>query len=110
MRNTRMIGRGFGVIAVLMLVGVTTAAGLTGSENLSSERADCPGKVTCPLSGDEVCKDQCPLIDANRDDCPGQVTCPLTGDLVCKDQCPLGASDKGQVSSEALPACCRAEK
>jgi hypothetical protein len=24
-----------------------------------------------------------------RSDCPGQIVCPLTGELVCKDRCPL---------------------
>ncbi|MBI4576116.1 MAG: hypothetical protein HY722_07635 [Planctomycetes bacterium] len=25
-----------------------------------------------------------------RADCPGRIVCPLTGALVCADQCPLG--------------------
>ncbi|MDQ7013166.1 MAG: hypothetical protein Q9O74_04635 [Planctomycetota bacterium] len=37
-----------------------TAARLLASEP-SAERADCPGKITCPLTGEQVCKDQCPL-------------------------------------------------
>jgi hypothetical protein len=28
---------------------------------------------------------------AERSDCPGKIVCPLTGQLVCKDRCPLGA-------------------
>lgn len=28
----------------------------------------------------------------DRPDCPGKIVCPLTGELVCKDRCPLGAS------------------
>jgi hypothetical protein len=28
---------------------------------------------------------------AERPDCPGKIECPLTGDLVCRDRCPLGA-------------------
>ena len=29
----------------------------------------------------------------DRPDCPGKIICPLTGDLVCKDRCPLGKND-----------------
>ncbi|MEE8153401.1 MAG: cation transporter [Phycisphaerales bacterium] len=28
----------------------------------------------------------------DRPDCPGKIICPLTGDLVCKDRCPLGVN------------------
>lgn len=44
-----------------------------------------------------------------RADCPGKIVCPLTGDLVCKDRCPLGEQTAAQQSAE-LPACCRARK
>lgn len=27
----------------------------------SGGRADCPGKIICPITGEEICKDQCPL-------------------------------------------------
>lgn len=27
----------------------------------SDGRSDCPGKITCPITGKEICKDQCPL-------------------------------------------------
>lgn len=57
----------------------------------SGNRADGPGKIICPLTGEEISKDQCPLIDPDRPDCPGGIVCPLTGELVCRDRCPLGA-------------------
>ena len=41
----------------------------------------------------------------NRPDCPGKIICPLTGELVCKDRCPLGAQK--HAGSADLPACCR---
>lgn len=28
----------------------------------------------------------------DRPDCPGKIICPLTGEWVCKDRCPLGAA------------------
>ncbi len=31
--------------------------------------------------------------DPARVDCPGQVQCPLTGEWICADQCPLRAGD-----------------
>lgn len=43
---------------------------------------------------------------AQRADCPGKINCPLTGELVCKDRCPLGEQAASEQSAE-LPACCR---
>ena len=71
----------------------------------SVETSSCPGKVVCPLTGDEVCKDRCPLIDQQRADCPGKVECPLTGELVCSDECPLGLA-----SAVSKPSCCLGSK
>lgn len=107
MNRKRLIWKGLGISGILLLVGVTVAAsGINGS----TERADCPGKVICPITGEEVCKDQCPLIDANRADCPGKIECPLNGELVCRDQCPLGSSADTASSAAELPPCCRGKK
>ncbi len=44
----------------------------------------------------------------NRPDCPGKIICPLTGEPVCADRCPLGADPKTAADeASALPACCR---
>jgi len=99
-----MIRKGMGLTSILLLVGVTVMAAGFSSSN---ERADCPGKTTCPLSGEEICKDECPLIDTNRADCPGKVECPLTGELVCRDRCPLSADADATESENELPSCCR---
>ncbi len=100
--------------ALMIPVGVSAVAYNNSDDAV---RSDCPGKVKCPLSGEMVCKDKCPLVDANRADCPGKIECPLTGELVCKDRCPLAAAkDKTGVSEEEvtppiadseLPPCCR---
>ena len=43
------------------------AAALLGSGTLSyalvsgEKREDCPGKIICQITGEEICKDQCPL-------------------------------------------------
>lgn len=66
----------------------------------------CPETIECPITGEDICKEQCPLVDANRPDCPGKVECPLTGELVCKDECPLVAAS---ADDEALLTCCREE-
>jgi hypothetical protein len=77
-----------------------------------TQRSDCPGKVVCPLTGEEVCKDECPLAAKKSGttwaDCPGQIECPLTGDLVCRDQCPV--ADVTKNGEAGLPACCRGKK
>lgn len=47
---------------------------------------------------------------AERADCPGKIVCPLTGELVCKDRCPLGAQKADQKEEDSVPACCRAKQ
>lgn len=45
---------------VLGVVGTGIAAtALAGSGRFS--RPDCPGTVVCPLTGETVCRDRCPL-------------------------------------------------
>lgn len=67
----------------------------------TTDRPDCPGKIVCPLTGQLVCRDQCPTINPDRPDCPGRIECPQTGELVCVDQCPLGAK-----ATSTTTACC----
>ncbi len=91
---------------VLGTLGLLVASSGLGAFALASgkaTRADCPGKIVCPLTGELVCRDQCPQVDSNRPDCPGQVECPLTGELVCRDQCPAQSTDQ----EKDLPPCCR---
>ncbi len=109
-------------VAVLALSGL--AALPLAFAGARQERSDCPGKVVCPLTGEEVCKDRCPLAakaqktDSTRADCPGQVECPLTGELVCLDRCPVTEAAKSAETKEALvseevaelPPCCRNKK
>lgn len=92
------------VFFALMLVAVV-GGGLVAYGYASGERArsDCGGTVVCPLTGEEVCKDACPLLDPDRADCPGKIECPLTGELVCRDKCPLGKQDPG----DDRPSCCQ---
>lgn len=73
----------------------------------SDDRADCPGKIICPITGEEICKDQCPLTDPDRPNCPGRIECPLTGELVCRDRCPLGPVSATQGDA---PSFCRGTK
>ena len=30
------------------------------------------------------------LVDPTHSDCPGKIVCPIDGELVCRDECPLG--------------------
>lgn len=106
--NTNVImKKGIWIVGLLLMFGVTVAA---YGFSRAGERADCPGKVVCPLTGEEVCKDQCRLIDASRADCPGKVECAVTGELVCRDECPLGAEGKTAATDDELPPCCRGKK
>lgn len=105
MQKSRMLRKGLWGVGLLLLLGVGMGAyGFTRG----GERSDCPGKVICPLTGEEVCRDRCPAIDSSRADCPGQVECPLTGELDCRDRCPLG--DSVAATESELPPCCRGRK
>jgi hypothetical protein len=94
-------------IGVLGIVGAALLLGL-GLVAASSDRPDCPGKIECPLTGELVCRDQCPTVDPNRPDCPGRIICPLTGELICRDRCPLGAGRAPQPEEVETPSCCAA--
>lgn len=107
MKGEPFFWKGMGILGVVLLVSVAVAAsGFTRS----TERADCPGKIECPLTGELVCRDKCPLVDPNRADCPGKIECPLTGELVCRDRCPLESSVETSASEDDLPPCCRGKK
>ena len=95
-RKMSLIGLGGLVLAVVSALGFAA---------VKSERADCPGKIVCPMTGELVCRDQCPLVDATRPDCPGRIVCPLTGELVCKDKCPV--AEKTASAGTAVPTCCQ---
>lgn len=90
---------------VLSLVAIALGGLAAYPFAFASGSTPCPGKIVCPLTGDEVCKDQCPLIDTQRSDCPGKIECPLTGELVCRDRCPIARSTKAET---AKPNCCQA--
>jgi hypothetical protein len=46
---------------------------------------------------------------AERADCPGKIVCPVTGELVCIDRCPLNEREADAAEPESPPACCRAK-
>lgn len=43
------------------------------------------------------------LQDPNRADCPGMIECPLTGETICADECPLTIGEKG--NGDVPPCC-----
>ena len=49
----------------------------------------------------------CPTVDPDRADCPGRIICPATGEPVCIDRCPLRNSDAKPLASDAKPSCCQ---
>lgn len=83
---------------------VLAAAGAFGLSGSKAERSDCPGQITCPITGEVICRDRCPNVDASRPDCPGRIECPQTGQLICVDHCPAIATADAGVG---VPSCCR---
>lgn len=43
---------------------------------------------------------------AEREDCPGTIVCPLTGELVCADECPIKSGEMTAAPVAEAPACC----
>ena len=67
------------VLMVLMIMAVASvalaASGLVAGNATSSERASCPGKVVCPLTGEPVCIDLCPVGAASVEIETKQASC-----------------------------------
>lgn len=92
--------------SMVIAVGFIAVTGMVWAQS-HGERADCAGKITCPLTGEQIARDKCPTVDPNRADCPGRVICPLTGELVCKDLCPLVKKGAAPAAVKTdLPPCC----
>lgn len=43
----------------------------------------------------------------DRPDCPGKIVCPITGELVCRDRCPIGDQAAAEETATPLPSCCQ---
>lgn len=84
-------------------VGLALAGSLLALEIARGGASDCPGTIICPITGQEICRDQCPLVDSERPNCPATIECPLGGELVCRDRCPLTKD----ATADAAPACCQ---
>ena len=96
---------------LLGLVALSLAAlGGLGLASTSAGRADCPGRIICPVTGEMVCRDRCPAADPNRDECPGRIECPITGELVCRDLCPARGTVAESARTGSRPSCCQPEK
>lgn len=92
------------IVAVAVLA--TATVGSLKLAQAQADRPDCPGKIVCPLTGEQVCRDRCPTVDPNRSDCPGRILCPLTGEPVCRDRCPIGGAATKDADMGGKPLCC----
>lgn len=63
------------IAAVVLLLAGALVAAVAQPE---AGRSDCPGRITCPLTGEEVCRDRCPLGSdvANAAQGPGEKASP----------------------------------
>ncbi len=52
------------------------------------------------------------VASLERADCPGKIVCPITGELVCIDECPAGTGAKPDVALAASQpkSCCAAAR
>lgn len=75
----------------------TVAATAIGAAGLMTGCASTAG----PGGGSMV------VASAERADCPGKIICPITGELICADQCPAGsAGTAGKTLAASTPSCC----
>lgn len=49
------------VLAALATLTLLSAGFAYRAAAGSGERPDCPGKIVCPLTGEVICADQCPI-------------------------------------------------
>ena len=100
LRNSKALALSAAFVGLVVVTSIVFA-------QTAGERQDCPGKITCPQTGEQVCRDKCPTVDSTRPDCPGRIVCPLTGELVCKDRCPLKKDSVASSQTEGkVPSCC----
>lgn len=70
---------------VLLIVAVALIAG--GAVSIASSGNDCPGVMTCPLTGQVICVERCPITHPDAEPCPGTKVCPTTGQTICVERC-----------------------
>lgn len=73
----------------LALVTGAALGGLGIASVATHADAAAADRVACPQTGEPIDPADCDLVDADRADCPGRIECPLTGELVCRDECPV---------------------
>ena len=100
MKSVSLVLAALALLSAISLGAVSLVAG-------SAARPDCPGKITCPQTGQLVCRDQCPTVDPDRPDCPGRIECPVTGDPICVDRCPVSNADGDVSTDQGIPSCCK---
>jgi len=61
----------------IILVGAfaIAATAYAISSSSSADRADCPGKIVCPVTGEFVCKDRCPVDSEKNQEQPVLLSC-----------------------------------
>jgi len=74
-------------LAIAGVIGLLSAG--TGSMAVSvaeTSRSDCPGMIVCPLTGEDVCADRCPVEAMNTPSAASE-----TADALCGGACPAPA-------------------
>lgn len=61
-------------VALVVAVAIAASA-YTVSSSSYTDRADCPGKIVCPLTGQLVCNDRCPLGKDKNEKQPVLLSC-----------------------------------
>lgn len=58
------------------LVAAGTAIGAYAlTRSGKATRTDCPGTIACPITGETVCRDRCPLSGEQRETPSGSLGC-----------------------------------
>lgn len=66
---------------VLLSLAIAVALGVSAAYPLafaSGGRSDCPGKIVCPITGEMVCSDQCPVGSSAANDVAGASCCAVS--------------------------------
>lgn len=101
-----IVKNGLWGLGLLLMLGVSVAAyGVSRSD----ESAEDSATVECPLTGEEVCKDQCPLEAGNQACCSGKGEPHLSGKSCCAGKSELGCEGEAVSAENNAPACCSNE-
>lgn len=98
------------VLSVSM-IGLIALVGVVMSQS-KGKASTCYAGMTLPTPEQSLNPNDSITDDSYRANCPGKILCPVTGKIICKDRCPLNKEVKNTTSKSKsnLSSCCTTKK